>query len=155
MHYKNLIIRRKKEREYKRKAMKPVKNILQFLPATVWILRYQLDYLSLWVNLRGFQSVKFHAKVKILTLTFDFNFNQTFLCNTLIFLSLISKWSRSSFISDETRFFSCVALRKMSVFALKLSKKALLNRKKGFYHFNLSYLKSLLSFLLDQFVLLF
>ena len=36
-------------------------------------------------------------------------YNQTFLWRTLIFLSLMSRWSLTSFISEDIRFFSCVA----------------------------------------------
>ena len=114
---KNLIKRESDERQ------KGTKN-LKSLPVTVWIWQCQLDYLSLWVNPRGFQSAKVNAKVRLLARNLDI-YIQTFLCRTLIFLSLISKWSRSSFISDDTRFFSCVAWKRILFSTRKLKTEEL------------------------------
>ena len=63
---KNLIKRESDERQ------KGTKN-LKSLPVTVWIWQCQLDYLSLWVNPRGFQSAKVNAKVRLLAWNLDFS----------------------------------------------------------------------------------
>ena len=130
---------------------------LKSLPVTVWIWQCQLDYLSLWVNPRGFQSAKVNAKVRLLAWNLDFS-KPFFVERWFSYPWYLSDHEVHSFpmtldsflvLPEREFYFSTGKLNPERFFRLAPPIKSRL------YQLDSSYLKSLLSFLFNQFVLLF